>query len=118
MPFLSADLYDLLKSLMTRVLNVVTTITNATKLCDVNVFDVDIQQQYKKVDVGFSADRMLKTLKEDKMISEQHKMELTAEILQKDIAALAKSADMYAVQVEEKSDWTLVGKCHEKVFPG
>ena len=50
MPFLSADLYDLLKTLMTRVLNidVVTTITNAAKLCDVNVFDVDNQQHYKK----------------------------------------------------------------------
>ena len=118
MPFLSADLYDLLKTLMTRVLNVVTTITNAAKLCDVNVFDVDNQQHYKKVDVGFSVERILKNLKEDKKISKQHEMELTAKRLQKDIAALAKSADMYAVQVEEKSDWTLVGKCHEKVFPG
>ena len=88
MPFLSADLYDLLKSLMTRVLNVVTTIMNAAKLCGVNVFYVDNQQHYKKVDVGFSADRMLKTLKEDKKISEQHEMELTAERLQKDIALL------------------------------
>jgi len=41
------------------------------------------------VDVGFSADRMLMTLKKDKKISEQHEMELTAERLQKDIAALA-----------------------------
>ena len=99
MPFLSADLYDLLKTLMTRVLNidVVTTITNAAKFCDVNVFDVDNQQHYKKVDVGFSANRMLKTLNEDKKISEWHDMELTAERLQKDVAALAKSADMYAV---------------------
>ena len=37
-------------------------------------------------------------------------MELTAERLQKDIAALAKSADMYDVQAEEKSDRTLVAK--------
>ena len=37
-------------------------------------------------------------------------MKLTAESLQKDIAALAKSADMYAVQAEEKSDLTLVAK--------
>ena len=97
---------------MTRVLNidVITTITNAAKLCDVNVFDIDNQQHYKKVDVDFSADRMLKTLKEDKKISEQHEMELTAERLQKDIAALAKYADMYAVQAEERSDWRLVAK--------
>ena len=83
MPFLSADLCDLLKTLMTRVLNidVVTTITNAAKLCDVHLSDVDNQQHYKKVDVGFSADRMLKTLKEDKKISEQYEMELTAERL-------------------------------------
>ena len=79
MPFLSADLYDLLKTLMTRVLNVEATITNAAKLCDVNVFDVDNQQHYRKVDVGFSADRILKTLKQDKKISERHEMELTAE---------------------------------------
>ena len=91
---------------------------NAAKLCGVNVYNVDNQQHYKKVDVGFSADRMLKTLKEDKKISEQHEMELTAERIQKDIAALAKSADMYAVQAEEKSDWTLVEKCHEKFLPG
>ena len=50
-----ADLYNLLKTLMTRVLNinVVTPITNAAKLCDVNVADVDNQQNYRKVDVGF-----------------------------------------------------------------
>ena len=50
MPFLSADLYDLLKTLMTRVLNidVVTTITSAAKLWDVDVADVDNQQHYKK----------------------------------------------------------------------
>src|SRR6187399_2378441 len=80
---------------MTRILNinVIATITNAAKVCDVNVnvFDVDNQQHYKKVDVGFSADRMLKTSKEDKKISEQHEMELTTERLQKDIAALAKA---------------------------
>ena len=46
----------------------------------------------------------MKTLKEDKQISEQHEMKLTAERLRKDTAALAKSADMYAVQAEEKSD--------------
>ena len=62
------------------------------------------------MDVGFSADRMLKTLKEDKKISKQHEMELTAKGLQKDMATLAKSADMYAVQAEEKSDWTLIAK--------
>ena len=83
MPFLSADLYDLLKTLMTRVLNIdiVTTITNAAKLSDVNVFDVDNQQHYKKVNVVYSADRMLKTLQPDRKISEQHEMELTAERL-------------------------------------
>ena len=37
-------------------------------------------------------------------------MELTAERLQKDIAALAKSADMYTVQAEEKNALTLVAK--------
>ena len=79
MPFLSADLYDLLKTLMTRVLNVVTTIMNAAKLCGVNVYDVDNQQHYKKVDVGFSVERILKNLKEDKKISKQHEIELTAE---------------------------------------
>ena len=87
---------------------------NAAKLRGVNVYDVDNQQHYKKVEVGFSAYRMLKTLKEDKKISEQHEMELIAKRLQKDIAAFAKSADMYAVQVEEKSDWTLVGNAMRK----
>ena len=60
---------------MTRVLNidVVTTIMNAVNPCYVDVSD-DNQQHYKKVHVGFSGDRMLKTLKQDKKISEWHEM--------------------------------------------
>ena len=99
---------------MIRILNivVVATFTNAAKLCDADVADVDNQQQpaaLQKVNVGYSADR---TLKQYKKISEQHAMELTAGRLQKGIAALAKSAVMYAVHAEEKSDWTLVVKAN------
>ena len=80
---------------MTRVLriDVVTTITNAAKLCDVDVSVVDNQQHYKKVDVGFSADRMLKTLKQDKKISEWHEMEFHSEAKAFIVSVLSKAIE-------------------------
>ena len=61
MPFLSTDLYDLMKCLMNIVIkfDIMLTVTNAIKLCEVNVTDTNNHQHYKEVDVGFSVDKLL-----------------------------------------------------------
>ena len=75
MPFMSSDLLDLLKSLMSRVIKADVMKTAASNICDVNVTDVANQVNYKNVDIGFSADRMLKKLVKDKKCSERQEME-------------------------------------------
>ena len=81
MPFLSSDLYAPLKSLMNKVMkfDVMIGVTNAEKLCEANVTDINNHQHYKKVDIGFSADKLLKTLLHKKKISERQGMEFRKE---------------------------------------
>lgn len=77
MPLLSSDLFDLLKSLMRRVIkaDVLKIASNAVKLCEIKVSDESNQLNYRNVDIGFSADKMLKKLVKDKKCSERQDME-------------------------------------------
>lgn len=92
MPFLCSDLYDLLKSLMNRVMKFDVMVTNnsAIKLCEVKVNDRDNHQPYKKVDIGFTADKILKKLVNEKKISERQEMEFRQEAKSFIIAILSK----------------------------
>lgn len=77
MHFMSTDLYDLFKSLMSRVIkaDVMKTASTAVKMCEIKVTDEANQRIYKNVDIGFSADMMLKKLVKEKKCSERHDME-------------------------------------------
>ena len=74
---MSTDLYELLKGLMNRVVkaDVMTTAVNALKICEVKIADAANQLHYKKMDIGFSADKMLQKLVKDKICSERQDME-------------------------------------------
>jgi len=100
MSFLSSDLYDLLKRLMTRVMKfeVMLTLTNAVKLCNINANDVNNHQHYRKVDVGFSAEKMLKKLQQDKRISESQEMEFRQEAKSFIVAVVGNLLNKYPLQ--------------------
>jgi len=71
------DLFELLKSLMSRVIkaDVMKTAANAVKICEVKVANTANQLHYKNVDIGFSANKMLKNLVMEKKCSERQDME-------------------------------------------
>jgi len=49
--------------------------TTPLKLCEIKVNDAAQQLHYKKVDIGFSASKIVKTMSQEKKISELREME-------------------------------------------
>lgn len=77
MPFLAGDLRDVIKSLMTAVIKaeIVTEAKTAMQLCEIKVSDTTKQLHCKKVDIGFSAEKIVKKALQNKQISELHEKE-------------------------------------------
>lgn len=72
MPFLPTDLLEVIKSLMAAVLkdDTIKEAKTTTQLCAIKVSDATKQLHYKNVEIGFSADKMLKKALQEKKISE------------------------------------------------
>ena len=81
LPFLSKDLYKVLKSIMTRFIKADTMkkISSAKVLIEVDLSDKTNLVNHKKVDVGFEADCILKELLAKKVISELQEMQFCNE---------------------------------------
>jgi hypothetical protein len=77
LPFMSSDLCDLLQSLMSRVVkaDVMKKAVSAIALCNIKVTDETNQLNYRNVDIGYSADKMIKKLIKEKKCSERQEME-------------------------------------------
>lgn len=64
-PFLAADLYNLLKNILSRFCksDVIQNATTALKLANFDIEDEELHEtDYKKIDVGFSAEKLLRKL--------------------------------------------------------
>lgn len=99
-PFLASDLFDVLKSLMAAVIkeDVMTKASTPAKLCDIDVMDAQQQRHYKKVDIGFSASKIVKKLLQDKKISELREMEFRESAKKFIITVVTKLLDKSPLQ--------------------
>jgi len=95
MPFLAGDLRDVIKSLMTAVIkaDVMTEAKTTTQLCEIKVSDTTKQLHCKKVDIGFSAEKIVKKALQDKQISELREKEFRESAKAFIIAILSKLLD-------------------------
>ena len=80
-PFLGEDLYDLQKSVMNRFIKseIMATLKTGEKLLTLKIADNENHVNTKKVDIGFSAEKILKGALEKKNISEKQEFEFRSE---------------------------------------
>jgi len=81
LPFIASDLYDMTRALMARYMKpeALKDVTTAQKLVCVDVTNQSLESNYKKVEVGFKSERLLKDLLATKQISEKREMEFRQE---------------------------------------
>ena len=77
LPFLADDLVSIFKSVMTRFIkpDIVAEATTITKLMKIDVADKKNHLHPSKIDLGFSADKLVKELVKQKKISERRELE-------------------------------------------
>jgi len=77
LPFVVKDLYDMTKALLDRYMKpeALKDVTTAQKLACVDLADQSLESHYKKVDVGFKSERILKDLLTSNKISKKREME-------------------------------------------
>ena len=81
LPFVASDLYDMTKALLARYMKpeALKEVTTAQKLACMDLTNTSLESHYKKVDVGFKSERLLKDLLTTKQISEKREMEFRQE---------------------------------------
>lgn len=92
LPFLLDDLLELLKNLLVRFLkpDILSKCTTIKNYLDLDLSDTSSHLTYHKIDVGFSASKMVKSLKKSQKISDRQYMEYKLEAKHFLIAASKK----------------------------